>query len=128
MCSFLQGPQLSELVCFVSWELTMAFCIFRRHRICLVDHVDLICSMYSWWEGFGASLAMLPLGFQLWFYFYLYMWIVHWDFAPEAAWRAWVCPYEGQVWRWCSCLCCRGSGSTWYSVGLVAKAAGNIVL
>ena len=27
--------------------------------------VDLICSLYSWWEGFGSSsLAILPLGFN----------------------------------------------------------------
>jgi len=27
--------------------------------------VDLICSLYSWWEGFGSSsLATLPLGFN----------------------------------------------------------------
>ena len=33
--------------------------------ICLADHVDLICSLYSWWEGFGSSsLATLPLGFN----------------------------------------------------------------
>ena len=39
----------------------MAFYIFHRHRVCLVDHVDLICSLYSWWEGFGSSsLAILP--------------------------------------------------------------------
>ena len=32
---------------------------------CLVDCVDLICSLYSWWEGFGSSfLATLPLGFN----------------------------------------------------------------
>ena len=24
-------------------------------------------------------------GFQLWFYFHLYMWVVHWGLAPEAA-------------------------------------------
>ena len=43
----------------------MIFCIFRRHRFCLVDRVDLICSLYSWWEGFGSSsLATLPLGFK----------------------------------------------------------------
>ena len=24
-------------------------------------------------------------GFQLWFYFHLYMWIIHWGLAPEAA-------------------------------------------
>ena len=43
----------------------MTFYIFRRHRVCLVDCVNLICSLYSWWEGFGSSsLATLPLGFN----------------------------------------------------------------
>ena len=43
----------------------MSFYIFCRHRFCLVAHVDLICSLYSWWEGFGSSfLATLPLGFN----------------------------------------------------------------
>ena len=43
----------------------MSFYIFHRRRVCLVDHVDLICSLYSWWEGFGSSsLATLPLGFN----------------------------------------------------------------
>ena len=63
--SCLQCPQLSELVCFLLWELSMIFYIFHRHRVCLVDRVDLICSLYSWWEGFGfSSLATLPLGFN----------------------------------------------------------------
>ena len=36
-----------------------------QDRVCQVDHVDLICSLYSWWEGFGSSsLATLPLGFN----------------------------------------------------------------
>ena len=40
----------------------MIFYIFHRHRVCLVDPVDLICSLYSWWEGLGSfSLATLPL-------------------------------------------------------------------
>ena len=43
----------------------MTFYIFHRHRICLIDHEDLICSLYSWWECFGSSsLATLPLGFS----------------------------------------------------------------
>ena len=43
----------------------MTFYIFHRHRVCLVDRVDLICSLYSWWEGFGSSsLATLPLDFN----------------------------------------------------------------
>ena len=33
----------------------MPFYIFYRHIVCLVDHMDLICSLYSWWEGFGSS-------------------------------------------------------------------------
>ena len=31
--------------------LSVLLCI--PYRDCLVDHVDLICSMYSWWEGLG---------------------------------------------------------------------------
>ena len=63
----------------------MAFDILNRHRVCLADHVDLICSLYSWWEGFGSSsLATLPLGF-----YYGLISTSHvghpLDFAPEAA-------------------------------------------
>ena len=43
----------------------MTFYIFHRHRVCLVDHVDLFCSLYNWWEGFGSSsLVTAPLGFN----------------------------------------------------------------
>ena len=50
---------------FSLWELSMTFYIFHRHRVCLVDHVDLICRLYSWWEALGSSsLATLPLGFN----------------------------------------------------------------
>ena len=43
----------------------MSFYIFRIYSVCLVDPVDLICSLYGWWEGFGSSsLATLPLGFN----------------------------------------------------------------
>ena len=43
----------------------MPFYIFYRHIVCLVDHVDLICSLYNWWECLGfSSLATLPLGFN----------------------------------------------------------------
>ena len=107
----------------------MTFYIFYRHSVCLVDHVDLIYSLYSWWDGFGSSsLATLPLGFNLWFYFHLCMWVTHWGLLLRLPWRTWVCPCEGQVGRWCSCLGCRGSGSTSYSEELAARAAGNIVL
>ena len=65
-CVFL--PPMStaiKLVHFLLWELSMTFYIFHRHRVCLVERVDLICSLYSWWEGFGSySSATLPLGFN----------------------------------------------------------------
>ena len=66
-------------------------------------------------------------GFQLWFYFHLYMWVVHWGLLLRLPWMIWVCPCDSQVWRWCNCLGCRGSGSTRYSGELVARAAANIV-
>ena len=65
-------------------------------------------------------------GFQLWFYFLLCMWVVLWGLLLRPPWRAWVCPCEVQVRRWCSCLGHRGSGSTGYSGELEAMAAGNI--
>ena len=65
VCSCLQCPKLSEVVHFLLWELSKAFYIFHRHRVCLVDHVYLICNLYSWWKGFGfSSLVTLPLGFN----------------------------------------------------------------
>ena len=109
------------------WEFSMSFYIFHRHRVWLVDCVDLSYSLYRWWEGCGSSsLATLPLGFNCGFH--LCMWVIHWDLVLRLPWRAWVCPCEGQMWRWCSCLGHRGSGSTRCSGELVARAAGNIVL
>ena len=63
----------------------MTFYIFHRHRFCLVDCADLICSLYSRWEGLGVFISHTAPGFQLWFYFHLYMWVAHWSSAPEAA-------------------------------------------
>ena len=79
------------------WKLSIAFYIFHRHRVCLVDCVDLICSLYSWWEGFGSSsLATLPLGFNCDFYFHLCMWIVHWGLLLRLPWRTWVAPVRAR--------------------------------
>ena len=65
VCSCLQCPQLSEPMSFVLWELSMSFYIFHRHRVCLVDCVDLICSLYSLLEGFRSScLDTLPPAFH----------------------------------------------------------------
>ena len=120
---------LSELVSVLLWELSMTFSLFHRDRVFLVDRVDLICSLYSWWEGFGSSsLATLPLGFNCGFISTSTCGLSTGVQLLRLPWRAWVCPCEGQVWRWCSCLGLGGSGSTRYSGGLVARAAGNIVL
>ena len=56
------------------------------------------------------------------------MWVIHLGLLLRLPWRTWVCSCEGQVWRWCSCLGHRGSGSTRYSGELAARAAGNTVL
>ena len=107
----------------------MTFYIFHRHRVCLVDRVDLIYSLCSWLGGFWiVFLSHTAPGFQLWFYFHFWIWVVHWGLLLRLPWRTWVCPCDGQVWRWCSCLSLRGSGNTRYSEEFVARAVGNIVL
>ena len=107
----------------------MSFCIFHRHRICLVDNVDLIYTLHSWWgKVWVFSLNHTAPGFQLWFYFHHYTWVAHWGLLLRLPWGTRVCPCEGQVWRWCSCLGHRGSSSTRYSGRLAPRAAGNTVL
>ena len=114
--------------CVFFWELSMTLYIFQRHTVCLVDRVDLIC-LYSRWEGFGSSsLVTLPLGFNCGFISPSTRGsFVHWGLLLRLPWRTRVCPCEGQAWRRCSCLGRRGSGSTRYSDGLPARAAGNTV-
>ena len=87
-------PQLSELVRFLPWELSVAFYLVHRHSVCLVDRVDFICSLYSWWEGFGSSLKSTAPGFQLWFYFHLCMCVIHWGLLLRLPWRTWACPCD----------------------------------
>ena len=107
----------------------MAFYILHIHRVCLVDHVDLICSLHSWWDVFGSSsLATLPLGFNCDFISTSTCGLSTGVYLLRFPWRAWVCPCESQVWRWCSCLGHRGFGSTKYSGGFVAREVGNTVL
>ena len=106
----------------------MTFYIFHRHRVCLVDHMDLICSLYSWWEGFGSSsLATLPLGF--------YYGLISTSTPRPLGFSSWGCPgglgfapVRARCGSGATALGRRGSGSTRYSVGLAARAAGNIVL
>ena len=81
--------------------------------------------MGRFWVFFLSHTAP---GFQLWFYFHLWIWFIYWGLLLRLLWRAWVCPCEGQLWRWCSCLSHRASGRTKYSEELAARAEGNIVL
>ena len=62
----------------------MSFYIFHRHRVCLADCVDLIYTSDNWWEVWVFFLSHTAPGFQLWFYFHLCMWIIHWGLAPVA--------------------------------------------
>ena len=91
-------------------------CGFNLHLVQLVGR---------FWVFFLINTAH---GFQLWFYFHLYVWVIHWDLLLRLPWRTWVCPFEGQVWRQYSCLGHRDSGSIRYSRELAARAGGNSAL
>ena len=90
----------------------MAFNIFHRHRVCLVDRVDLFCCLYSWWEGFvSSSSAALRLGFNYGFISTSGMWVVHWGLLLRLPWRAWVCPCRAR---------CGGGAAAWVAGVLAA--------
>ena len=56
------------------------------------------------------------------------MWVIHTSSLLRLPWRTRVCPGEGWMWRWSSCLDHRDSGSTTYAGEPVAKAAWDMVL
>ena len=90
----------------------MIFYIIHRHGVFLVDCVDLICSLYSWWEGFGSSsLATLWLGFNSGLRPPLHV-SYPLGFAPEASLEDLVCPCEGRC----------GSGRAAWVSGVLAAA------
>ena len=111
------------------WKLPMSFYLFHRHRVCLVDHINLICSLYTWWECFGSSsLATWPLDFNCGF-------ISTSACGLSTGVCSWGCPgglgfasVRARGGEWCSCLVCKSSGSTRYSGELAARAAGTTVL
>ena len=105
-CSCPQCPQPSELARFPLWGRSAALCQFHRHRVRPVHRVGLTCSLQ---EGSGLLPWPHRPGFHSWFYFHLYRLLL------RLPWRTWACPCEGQVWRRCSCLGHRGSGTTRYS-------------
>ena len=112
----------------------MAFYTFHRHRVWLVDHVDVICSLYSWWEGFGSSsLATLPLGFNCGFISTsacgLSTGVCSWG-CPEGLGSAPKRTRCGSDAAACDAAACVAGvlAETGTQQGLEARAAGNIVL
>ena len=80
--------------------------------------------MGKFWVFFLSHTAP---GFQLWFYFYLYMWVVRWGLLLRLPWRNCVCVRAK----------CGGGAAAWvtgvlaalkYSGELAARAARNKVL
>ena len=107
LCSCLQCPKLSEpaFLRFLLWELSVTFYIFHRHRVCLVDCVDFICSLYSLWEGFGSSsLVTLPLGFNCGF-------ISPSEYGLSTGVYSWGCPMRAR---------CGGGAAAWVAGVLAA--------
>ena len=105
---------------------------FHRHRVCLVDCVDLICSLYKWWEcSRSSSLSTLALGFNCGFTFTSacgsLTGVCSWG-CPGGCGSALVRARCGQVWMRYRGLGYRGSGSTRYSREFWAMVVGNIVL
>ena len=105
---------------------------FHRHRVCLVDCVDLICSLYKWWECSGSSsLSTLALGFNCGFTSTSacgsLTGVCSWG-CPGGCGSALVRARCGQVWMRYRGLGYRGSGSTRYSREFWAMVVRNIVL
>ena len=59
------------------------------------------------WVFFLSNTAP---GFQLWFYFPLYMWVVHWGLLLRLPWKTRVCPCEAR----------RGGGAAAWIAGVLA--------
>ena len=71
-CVFLKLPEqcvlflkLPEQCVFLCGNSHLFFYVFHRDSICVVAHVNLMCSLCSWWKDFwSSSLTILPLGFN----------------------------------------------------------------
>ena len=111
MCSCLQCPQLSGLVCFPLWELSMSFYIFHKQSLPSWScgfNLQLVC----WWEGFGSfSLATLPLVFNCGF-------ISTSTCGSFTGVCSWGCP--GGLGSAPVRARCRGGAAAWVAVFLVA--------
>ena len=55
--SFVFLPQMSRTIrtsVFSFLGVLNVLLYVYGHKVCLVDPVDIICSLYSWWEGFES--------------------------------------------------------------------------
>ena len=103
-------------MCSFLWVTNIPLCIYTTTSL----------SIPRFWVFFLSHTAP---GFQLWFYFHLYMWVAHWGLAPEAALGGLGLPLRGPGVEVVPLL---GSQGFWpHQVlrgGVVARAAGNAVL
>jgi len=97
-------------------------------------------SLRSWLCDFNLQLVQLvemfsipflshsACGAQLWFYPHLCWWVIHRSLLLRQPWRTWVCLWEDQVWRWCSCLDRMEPHGTRCAGKPVASSAGGMAL
>ena len=67
-------------MCFLLWELSVIFYIFHRQSLGFNLQVTQLVGRFQ-----VFFLSHTAPGFQLWFYFHLCMWAIHWYLASEAA-------------------------------------------
>ena len=104
LCLLLQCPQPSEPARLLSRAHSVAARLLHRHGVCLVGPVGYSAAGAAVGRFWVFFLSHTAPGFHLRFYLHLWMWVVHWSLLLRLPWRTWVCPCEGQGWRWYSCL------------------------
>ena len=89
-------------MCSSLWVTNIPLCIYTATSL----------SIPRFWVFFLSHTAP---GFQLWFYFHLYMWVAHWGLVPEAALGGSGLPLRGPGAEVVHLLGSQGSGSTRFS-------------
>ena len=85
-----------------------SWCVFFVGDLSMLLYIAQTQSLLSQSCGFNLQLLQLvgrfwvfflshtAPGFQLWFYFHLHTWVVHWGLLLRLPWRTWVCPCEAR--------------------------------
>ena len=71
-------------------------------------HLQFVHLVGRFWVFFLSHTAP---GFQLWFYFHLYMLVIYWGLLLRLPWRTWVCPMRTR---------CGGGEAAWVAGVLAA--------